>query len=304
MSDVHIPVLAEEICHWLEPKSGGVYVDCTLGVGGTSLRILEKSGKNAYLVGLDRDSEALAYAEKNLANYGDFVKLYNGNYSHIVDFVHQAGFEKVDGVVFDLGVSSLQLDKPERGFSFSSDGPLDMRMDQTQGPRAADLVNCLSEKELADLFFVCGEERFSRRIARAIVQSRTTYALETTQALVAVIKGAVPHAYRKGRIHCATRTFQALRIRVNQELDLLQSALQDAVSLLKEGGRLCVVAFHSLEDRVVKHTFRALAKSESPTITVLTKKPVTADQNEIQHNPRARSAKLRIVQRLPEGAVL
>jgi 16S rRNA (cytosine1402-N4)-methyltransferase len=303
MNNVHVPVLAKEICHWLSPKPGGIYVDCTLGVGGTSLKILEKSGKNAYLVGLDRDPEALAYAEKNLEPYKAFVKIYNGNYSHIVEFVHRAGFEKVDGVVFDLGVSSLQLDKPERGFSFSSDGPLDMRMNQTQGPRAADLVNCLPEKELADLFFLCGEERFSRRIARAIVQSRKTFALETTQALVAVIKGAVPHAYRKGRIHCATRTFQALRIRVNQELDLLQPALEDAVNLLKEGGRLCVVAFHSLEDRVVKHTFRSLAGRENPAITLLTKKPVVADTEEIQQNPRARSAKLRIAQRLPEGVL-
>jgi len=303
MNDVHVPVLAEEICHWLRPKPGGIYVDCTLGMGGTSLKILERAGNNAYLVGLDRDPEALAYAEKNLEPYRQFVKIYHGNYSHLVDLVHQAGFEKVDGVVFDLGVSSLQFDKPERGFSFSSDGPLDMRMNQTQGPKAADLVNCLSEKELADLLFVCGEERFSRRIARAIVEARKTYALDTTQALVAVIKGAVPSAYRRGRIHCATRTFQALRIRVNQELDLLQPALQDAVSLLKEGGRLCVVAFHSLEDRLVKHLFRSLAGGDCPTITVLTKRPITAGEQEIQENPRARSAKLRVVQRLPEGAL-
>jgi len=302
MNDVHIPVLAEEICHWLSPKAGGIYVDCTLGMGGTSLKILERAGNNAYLVGLDRDPEALAYAEKNLGPYSPFVKIFHGNYSHLTEFVHQAGFERVDGVVFDLGVSSLQFDKPERGFSFSSDGPLDMRMNQTQGPRAADLVNCLSEKELADLLFVCGEERFSRRIARAIVEARKTYALDTTQALVAVIKGAVPSAYRRGRIHCATRTFQALRIRVNQELDLLQPALQDAVSLLKEGGRLCVVAFHSLEDRLVKHLFRSLAGGDHPTITILTKRPITADEQEIQENPRARSAKLRVVQRLPEGA--
>jgi len=303
MNDVHVPVLAEEICHWLSPKPGGIYVDCTLGMGGTSLKILERAENNAYLVALDRDPEALAYAEKNLESYGSLVQIFNGNYSHLVEFVHQAGFERVDGVVFDLGVSSLQLDKPERGFSFSSDGPLDMRMNQTQGPRAADLVNCLSEKELADLLFVCGEERFSRRIARAIVEARKTYALDTTQALVAVIKGAVPSTYRRGRIHCATRTFQALRIRVNQELDLLQPALQDAVSLLKEGGRLCVVAFHSLEDRLVKHLFRSLAGGDHPTITVLTKRPVTADEQEIQENPRARSAKLRVVQRLPEGVL-
>jgi len=303
MNDVHVPVLAEEICYWLSPKAGGIYVDCTLGVGGTSLKILESSGNNAYILGLDRDPEALAIAEKKLKPYGSLVKIFHGNYSHLMEFVHQAGFEKVDGVVFDLGVSSLQLDKPERGFSFALDGPLDMRMNQMQGPTAADLVKVLPEKELADLFFLYGEERFSRRIARAIVESRKTFALETTQALVAVIKGAVPHAYRKGRIHCATRTFQALRIRVNQELDLLQPALQSAVSLLKEGGRLCVVAFHSLEDRVVKHTFRAMAGKDNPAITILTKKPVAADQQEIQQNPRSRSAKLRVAQRLAEGTL-
>ncbi len=302
MNDIHIPVLADEICQWLVQKPDGTYVDCTLGMGGTSLRILESSGSNANIVGLDRDPEALAIAEKNLEKFCSQVKIFCGDYSHIVDKIYQAGLKTVDGVIFDLGVSSLQLDKPERGFSFASDGPLDMRMNQTQGPTAADLVKVLPERELADLLFAYGEERFSRRIARAIVEARKSYALETTQALVAVIKGAVPHAYRKGRIHCATRTFQALRIRVNQELELLQPALEAAVSVLKEGGRLCVVAFHSLEDRVVKRTFRALAGNDHPSIKILTKRPVTATQQEIQQNPRARSAKLRVAQRVAEGA--
>ncbi len=300
---MHVPVLAEEICQWLSPKPGGIYVDCTLGVGGTSLKILESSRSNAYILGLDRDPEALAYAEKNLERYRSQVKLFNGNYSHLVEFVHQAGYEEVDGVVFDLGVSSLQLDKPERGFSFAWDGPLDMRMNQTQGPTAADLVKVLPEKELADLFFECGEERFSRRIARAIVEARTTFALDTTQALVSVIKGAVPASYRRGRIHCATRTFQALRIRVNQELDLLQPALQSAVSLLKKGGRVCVVAFHSLEDRIVKHAFLAMAGKDNPAITILTKRPVTAQPQEIDQNPCSRSAKLRVAQRVSDGVL-
>ncbi len=300
MNDVHVPVLAEEICQWLDPKPGGIYVDCTVGLGGTSSRILKKTGGHAYILGLDRDSEALAEAEKSLGAYGSRIKLYNGNYSHIKDFVQQEGFKRVDGVIFDLGVSSLQLDRPERGFSFANDGPLDMRMDKTQGPTAANLVNKLPEKELADLLFACGEERFSRRIARAIVESRNTFPLETTQALVSVIKEAVPASYRKGRIHCATRTFQALRIRVNQELELLQPALEDAVSLLKKGGRICVVAFHSLEDRVVKHTFRAFAKKAHPLLALLTKKPVLACEEEVRQNPRARSAKLRVAQRLGE----
>ncbi|MDH3504428.1 MAG: 16S rRNA (cytosine(1402)-N(4))-methyltransferase RsmH [Nitrospirota bacterium] len=304
MNDVHVPVLAEEICHWLNLKPCGIYVDCTLGVGGTSLKILENSGKNAHIVGLDRDPEALAYAEKNLERYKLFVKIYHGNYSHITEFVHQAGFEKVDGVVFDLGVSSLQLDQSERGFSFSLSGPLDMRMDQTQGVTAGDLVNHLPEKELADVIFSYGEERYSRRIARAIVQARSASLIQTTQALVSVLERALPFAYKKGRLHFATRTFQALRIRVNRELDLLEPALRDAVDLLKEGGRVCVVAFHSLEDRIVKHTFRSMAQGEHPRVALLVKKPVIPSALEIQHNPRARSAKLRVAERLPEGETL
>ena len=304
MNNVHTPVLVEEICLWLNPTPGGIYVDCTVGAGGTSLNILKKAGKNAFILGLDRDPEALVYAKKILKPYESSVKLINGNYSHIKQYVEQAGFKKVDGIVFDLGVSSMQLDQPGRGFSFSCDGPLDMRLDQTQGQTAEDLVNRLSEKELADLIFSLGEERFSRRIAHAIVQARKTLALRTTQALVAVIEQAVPFSYKKGRIHCATRTFQALRIRVNQELDLLEPALREGVSLLKEGGRMCVVAFHSLEDRIVKRTFRSLTERAFPQISLLTKKPIKAGEEEVRQNPRARSAKLRVVQRQAEGVPL
>ena len=301
MNDAHIPVLVEEICFWLNPLPGGIYVDCTLGVGGTSLKILEKAGINAHIIGLDRDCQAIAYAKKKLSKFGTSVKIFNGNFSHIKYFVHEAGHEKVDGIVFDLGVSSLQLDQPERGFSFSLSGPLDMRMDQTQGATAADLVNYLPEKELADVIFSYGEERYSRRIARAIVQARQTGLIQTTQALVAVLEHALPLAYKKGRLHFATRTFQALRIRVNRELDLLEPALRDAVELLKEGGRICVVAFHSLEDRIVKHAFRAMARGEHPQISLLTKKPVIPSETEIRNNPRARSAKLRVAECIVEG---
>ena len=207
-------------------------------------------------------------------------------------------------MVFDLGVSSFQLDQPERGFSFSLNGPLDMRMDQTQGVTAADLVNSLPEKELADVIFSYGEERYSRRIARAIVQARKTGLIQTTQALVAILESALPLAYKKGRLHFATRTFQALRIRVNRELDVLEPALRDSIELLKEGGRVCVVAFHSLEDRIVKHTFRSMARGAHPRIGLLTKKPVIPGEPEIRQNPRARSAKLRVVERLQEGESL
>lgn len=304
MNDVHIPVLVEEICFWLNPLPGGVYVDCTVGIGGTSLKILEKTGKNAHIIGLDRDYQAVALAKKTLSEYESSVKILHGNFSHIRDFVQESGYEKVDGVVFDLGVSSMQLDQAERGFSFSLSGPLDMRMDQTQKVTAADLVNHLPEKELADVIFTYGEERYSRRIARAIVQARGAGLILTTQALVSVLEGALPYVYRKGRLHFATRTFQALRIRVNRELDLLEPAIRDAIDLLKDGGRVCVIAFHSLEDRIVKQTFRSLAQREHPKVALLVKKPVIPSVLEIQRNPRARSAKLRVAERLPEGETL
>ncbi|HBP90129.1 MAG TPA: 16S rRNA (cytosine(1402)-N(4))-methyltransferase, partial [Nitrospiraceae bacterium] len=271
------------------------------GLGGTSLKILEKTGINAHIIGLDRDYQAIAFAKKTLSEYEPSVNILHGNFSHVKGIVHRSGYEKVDGVVFDLGVSSLQLDQPERGFSFSLTGPLDMRMDQTQGVTAADLVNHLPEKELADVIFTYGEERYSRRIARAIVQARSAGPIQTTNALVSVLDRALPFAYKKGRLHFATRTFQALRIRVNRELDLLEPALRDAVGLLKEGGRVCVVAFHSLEDRIVKQTFRSLAQGEHPRVALLVKKPVIPSAMEIQQNPRARSAKLRVVERLAEG---
>jgi len=304
MNEGHVPVLVEEICFWLNPLPSGIYVDCTLGAGGTTLKILEKSGNNAHIIGLDRDHQALAYAKETLNKFGTSVRIFNGNFSHIRRFVQEAGYQKVDGIVFDLGVSSLQLDQPERGFSFSLSGPLDMRMDQSQGAAASDLVNFLPEKELADLIFAYGEERYSRRIARAIVETRKTGLIQTTQSLVAVLERTLPFAYKKGRLHFATRTFQALRIRVNRELDVLEPALRDAVDLLKAGGRICVVAFHSLEDRIVKHTFRSMAQGEYPRISLLTKKPVIPDEPEIRINPRARSAKLRVAERLPEGETL
>lgn len=206
---------------------------------------------------------------------------------------------EIDGVVFDLGVSSAQLDRPERGFSFSADGPLDMRMDRRSGSTAADLIARLSEPELADVIYQYGEERYSRRIARAIVRARATRPLRTTGDLVSVIRDAVPAPYRHGRIHCATRTFQALRIAVNRELEVLETALRDAVDVLAPGGRLCVIAFHSLEDRIAKQTLRALSHGSEPRLSILTKKPLVSSESERRDNPRARSAKLRVAERLP-----
>ncbi len=294
----HEPVLVNEILFWLRCKPGGVYVDCTVGYAGLAIRILDQSAPSGVLVGIDRDRDALNAARQRLSGLESRVRLHHGNFSDLKSVVSQFGFSRVDGVVFDLGVSSPQLDRAERGFSFREDGPLDMRMDQTQGRTAADLIRELSEVELADVLYHLGEERYSRRITRAIVQARREAPIETTGRLAAIVERAVPSFYRHGRIHCATRTFQALRIAVNRELDVLEPALRDAVDILAPGGRVCAVSFHSLEDRIVKTTFRALAAGPDPSCQILTKKPVVASEDECCRNPRSRSAKLRVGERL------
>lgn len=299
----HEPVLVDEIVFWLQCKPGGVYVDCTLGYAGLATRILDRTAPDGILVGIDRDAAALAESRARLHDVMARVRLKHGNFSELKAMVAETGLLRVDGVIFDLGVSSPQLDRPERGFSFREDGPLDMRMDQREGRTAADLIRDLPETELADVIYQLGEERYSRRIARAIVQARVQGAIETTRELAAVVERAVPASYRHGRIHCATRTFQALRIAVNRELDVLEPALRDAVDILSPGGRVCAVSFHSLEDRIVKHTFRALANGPEASVRVLTKKPVIASEAERDHNPRSRSAKLRVVERLSKESV-
>jgi 16S rRNA (cytosine1402-N4)-methyltransferase len=295
--DSHEPVLVEEIMFWLQCKPGGVYVDCTLGYAGLASHILNHTVPDGILVGIDRDATALAAARTRLGRYSARLRLRHGNFRELKGHVAESGLQQVDGVIFDLGVSSPQLDRAERGFSFREDGPLDMRMDQSGGRTAADLIRHLPETELADLIYHFGEERYSRRIARAIVRSRMTGPLETTWKLAAVVERAVPASYRHGRIHCATRTFQALRIAVNQELDVLEPALRDAVDILAPDGRVCVISFHSLEDRIVKNTFRALASGPKVSVRLLTKKPIVASENERNRNPRSRSAKLRVAER-------
>lgn len=297
----HVPVMAEEVVSWLGCRPGGVYLDCTLGLGGHAELILERSSPNGVLVGIDRDPEAIVTTRLRLARFASRLKVIHGNFSALKEHLRSVGFSRVDGVVFDLGVSSAQLDCPERGFSFRAEGPLDMRMDPQAGQTAGDLVAHLSERELADLIERYGEERYARRIARAIVETRKTRPLRTTFDLVAVIAKAVPAAYRRGRIHCATRTFQALRIAVNGELDVIEGAIRDAASVLVAGGRICVIAFHSLEDRLVKQTFRALATGPLACLNILTKKPLVPSREECHHNPRARSAKLRVAEKLAEG---
>jgi 16S rRNA (cytosine1402-N4)-methyltransferase len=296
----HVPVLAREVVAWLVRQPGGTYLDCTVGQGGHAALILEQSSPDGVLIGIDRDPDAILATGEQLARFAPRMRLGQGNFSALKQYLVSVGVAEVDGVIFDLGVSSAQLDRPERGLSFLSDGPLDMRMDQRAGRTAADLIAQLPERELADLIYQYGEERYSRRIARAIVASRKVHPLRTTFDLASVVSGSVPAAYRHGRIHCATRTFQALRIAVNQELEVIEGALRDAADVLAPGGRLCVISFHSLEDRIAKQTFRSLAQGSEACLKILTKKPYVPSDEERRDNPRARSAKLRVAERLPQ----
>ena len=296
----HVPVLLEEVLFWLQPKADGRYVDCTLGTGKTAQGILRRSDSPTYLLGIDRDPKALEMSRRTLAEYKAVVHLRHGNFSALKEIAVSEGLTKVDGILFDLGVSSPQLTTPERGFSFSGDGPLDMRMDQTQGQTAAEFLLSISESELEHILREYGEERYARRIARAIVHYRRTQAIQTTGQLSSIIQKSVPPSYRFGRLHYATRTFQAIRIALNRELEGLPTALRDAVDLLTPGARICAISFHSLEDRIVKQTFRALAAKPEPVLSILTKKPLTPTAHEKQVNPRSRSAKLRVAERLEE----
>ena len=290
--------MSEEVLLWLIRDDSRTYLDCTVGYGGHAEKILEASDSNSRLIGFDRDEGAIAASREKLARFGGRVLLFHGHFVNLKQHITFSGISQIDGILFDLGVSSPQLDEPARGFSFQWDGPLDMRMDRSMRRTAADMVNRWPETQLADTIFQFGEERFSRRIARAIVRARQRHPLATTKELVSVIEGAVPANYRHGRLHCATRTFQALRIAVNQELDCLEPALRDAVDVLSPGGRLCVISFHSLEDRIVKHTLRMLSSTDDPALMILTKKPQVPSREEAGRNPRSRSAKLRAAQRV------
>jgi 16S rRNA (cytosine1402-N4)-methyltransferase len=289
-----------EVLFWLRPKDGEVFLDCTVGYCGHAENVLESSAPSGVVIGIDRDVRAIEAGRKILERFGNRAVLIKGHFVELKRHLADRGISSVHGVLFDLGVSSPQIDEPSRGFSFQAAGPLDMRMDQSAGPTAAEIVNRTDEVDLANLIYELGEERYSRRIARAIVRARANRLLETTTDLVSVIEAAVPAHYRHGRIHCATRTFQALRIAVNQELEHLEPALRDAVDVLAPGGRLCVISFHSLEDRIVKHTFRALAAQAGRTLEILTKRPQLPTDEEIGLNPRSRSAKLRVIQRMPK----
>ena len=294
----HVPVLREEVLALLQPGPGGRYLDATVGLGGHAEAILQASAPGGTLLGIDRDGEALELARQRLAPFGPRVTLVRGRYEELADLpgIGQ-GF---DGILFDLGSSWLQLDSAERGFSFGREGPLDMRMDRSTGQTAADLVNRLSERDLADLIFRWGEERWSRRIARAIVEARRRAPIRTTTELASLAAGVIPRRAWPRHIHPATRTFQALRIAVNDELAGLGPALEKAVALLRPGARAAAISFHSLEDRIVKQTWRGL--EVSGRARVLTKRPITPGETEVAGNPRARSAKLRAVERYAEAA--
>jgi 16S rRNA (cytosine1402-N4)-methyltransferase len=278
----------------LDPSRGGLFVDCTVGLGGHARAVLEAGASR--LLGLDRDTTALAIAAGALAAWDDRVELVHADYRDLGVVLQARGIAGVDGALADLGVSSMQFDTDGRGFSFRRDEPLDMRMDQTQGPTVADLLTEVDETDLANIIYQHGEERFSRRIAHGIVEARRIAPIATTGQLAQIVRRAVP---RKGyqRIDPATRTFQALRIWVNRELDALDVFLAETAARLRAGARLAVITFHSLEDRIVKHVFRGLAAGES-ALRVLTRKPVTPGDAEVARNPRARSAKLRAIERL------
>jgi 16S rRNA (cytosine1402-N4)-methyltransferase len=302
----HQPVLYKEIIHALQPHAGGRYVDGTLGAGGHARGIMEVSAPDGQLLGLDVDPQALSLARKNLAPYEGRIHLAQASYTSLSTQLAQLHWEAVDGILLDLGASSMQFDTAERGFSFLQDAPLDMRFGPHVSQTAADLVNESSERELADLIFQYGEERDSRKIARAIVKARP---LHTTRELVAVIESVSPR--RGDRLHPATRTFQALRIAVNEELTSIKEVLHQAVAALKPGGRLAVISFHSLEDRIVKDFFREQSKDlvnppyeriyeeeRKATLKEVNRKPIMPSEDEIKNNPRARSAKLRIAEKL------
>ena len=289
----HVPVLPEAVVEYLAPRPGAVIVDATVGLGGHSAQLLPLVGGTGRVIGLDQDPEALRAAAARLGSH-PALTLHQANFRALPSVLQALGLEAIDGLLVDLGVSSLQLETPARGFSFQVDGPLDMRMDPRHATTAAHLVRDLSERELADCFFELGEERHARRIARAIVGARRVAPITTTTRLADIIERAVPR--RGARLHPATRVFQALRLAVNRELDALEQLLQAAPACVRPGGRIVVIAFHSLEDRPVKRAFRAWAVAGAWRL--LTKKPVRPSAEEIGANPRARSARLRAVMRV------
>lgn len=296
--EYHTPVMSDEVVWLIHPRPGGVYIDCTLGSGGHALGLLEFAGAGAQVIGIDRDQDAISAAKERLNIFRDTVTFVHGNFSDLQDIVKNLGILKADGILFDLGVSSHQLNEAERGFSYMEDGPLDMRMGQEAGPSAKDLINTLSAEEIASILKTYGEERWADRIAEFIVKRRDKAPVTTTGELADIVKAAIPAKARRSGPHPARRTFQALRIAVNQELDNLHAGLDQAIRILRSGGRLVVISYHSLEDRIVKTTFLKMSSPKGQdSLRILTKKPIVPCMEEIIANPRSRSAKLRAAEK-------
>jgi 16S rRNA (cytosine1402-N4)-methyltransferase len=295
MAYEHFPVLVEEVIEFLNPHPHGIYVDCTLGGAGHALKILKRSSPTGRLIGIDRDEEAIEEARKRLEPYEARITIIHGNFSDLGEILRDLNIGEVDAILLDLGVSYHQLIDGERGFSFQLEGPLDMRMDRTQGEPASKLINTLSQGELEGILRRYGEGRWARRIANAIVRHRQKNPILTTTQLRDIIFSAVLKPPR--RIHPATKAFQAIRIAVNDELNNLGKVIRDGIPLVKSGGRLCIISFHSLEDRIVKQAFRQYEKPPA-SITIITRKPISPSRGEISENPRARSAKLRVAERV------
>lgn len=291
----HIPVMCQEVLEGLNLHPGDSVLDCTLGLGGHSKEILNRISPNGSLIGIDRDADSIALAQKNLEEYADRITFVQKDFRYLDKVLDDLGIKEVDAILLDLGVSSYQLETPERGFSIRGNGPLDMRMDQGSFISAYDLVNSLSTNEISMILKNFGEERWHRRIADHVVRERVKHPIESTEELKKIIVSAIPRQYQHQKIHPATRSFQALRIAVNRELEALEEALDKCINCLRVGGRICVIAFHSLEDKIVKDKFNGYLKENR--IKILTKKPLRPSASEVDKNPRARSARLRVAEK-------
>lgn len=295
---LHIPVMLREVIDYLDLTPGQIIVDATVGTGGHSLEILKKITPGGRLIGIDRDEDSLAICRQRFSDFSGSYELVHANFADLDQVLENLGIKKIDGIVFDLGISTYQLKDTERGFSFQQEGPLDMRMDKSSYISAYDLVNNLNENEISSMLWSFGQERWHNRIAHLLVEERRNQPISTTRQLADLVMRAIPYRYRKGyyRIHPATRTFQAVRIAVNRELEILESAIKKAVAILKNKAKICVISFHSLEDRVIKHTFRAL-KADG-LVNIITAKPMTPVASEVAANPSSRSSKFRVAERI------
>lgn len=292
----HTPVMLKEVLAHLNLSPGKIIVDATIGTAGHSKEIIERIVPGGKLIGIDRDQESLAVASGRLHNFSNVCEFVYGNFIDIDNLLKNLNINKIDGVLFDLGISSYQLEDPNRGFSFQQEGPLDMRLDRNSFISAYDLINNLNEEEISNLLWTFGQERWHNRIAHFLVQERQRQSINSTGQLSNIIVKAIPYKYRHNRIHAATRTFQAVRIAVNRELEAIEIAIKKVVELLDKAGRICVISFHSLEDRIVKFSFRREASLGK--VKIITPKPLTPTQSEIEANPLSRSSKLRVAEKL------